>query len=80
MKPTGVSTVKLIVQQVQGKSIDVWLDSTNVLVGEVRNVIAEKLSITPANRIAIESGKGRFIEDLSKPLFSFLGISNTIFI
>lgn len=71
-KPTGKGTVKLIVQQIDGKRNDIWLDSTNVVVGEARNIIAEALHITPANRVSIESGKGSFLDDLSKPLFSLL--------
>jgi hypothetical protein len=64
--------VKLIVQQINGKNIDVWLDSTNGVVGEVRNIIAETLSIVPASRVSIESGKGAFLDELSKPLFGLL--------
>ncbi len=71
-KPSGKGTVKLIVQQINGTRTDVWLDSTELVTGEVRNLIAEALSVAPANRVSIESGKGTFLEDLSKPLFSLL--------
>ena len=42
----------------------------DILVGEARNKIAEALEIIPASRLLIESGKGRYIEDLSKKLFN----------
>lgn len=71
-KPSGKGTVKLIVQQIDGKRNDIWLDSTDVLIGEARNMIAEALKITPPSRVSIESGKGSFLDDLSKPLFSLL--------
>lgn len=66
MKPNGPGSIKLIAQQVNGKHVDVWLDSLNVHVGEARNRIAEALGITPT-RVSIESGKGSFIEDMTIP-------------
>lgn len=66
--PTGNSNIKLIVQQSNGKRIDVWLDREDILVGEARNKISEILNIVPS-RVLIESGKGKFIEDMSGMLF-----------
>jgi hypothetical protein len=67
MKPQGSGSIKLVAKQVDGKHADVWLDSLDVTVGEVRNKIAESLNITPSARVSIESGKGTFMEDLSQP-------------
>jgi hypothetical protein len=66
--PTGNSTIKLIVQQFNGKRVDVWLDREDILVGEARHKISETLGIVPS-RVLIESGKGKFIEDMSGILF-----------
>lgn len=64
MKPNGPGSIKLIAQQVNGKHVDVWLDSLKVQVGEARNRIADALGVNP-NRVSIESGKGSFIEDMT---------------
>lgn len=69
MKPKGPGSIKLIAKQVDGKHSEVWLDSLEVTVNEVRNLIAESLSVQPVTRISIESGKGNFLEDLSQPMF-----------
>jgi hypothetical protein len=68
-KPYGDKIVKLIVQQVNGDKQDVWLRSATLTVMDVRNVIADALSITPVTRVLIESGKGKPIEDLNQPFF-----------
>jgi hypothetical protein len=73
ISPKGEKTVKLVaLNQLTGKSVDVWLQSTNVLVGEARNKIAEVLGVTPASRVCIESGQGQFIEVLNDPLFPII--------
>lgn len=64
--------IKLIVLTPNGKAIDVWLDSSNITVGEARKLIAEALSIAPPSRVCIESGRGNFVEDLSSPLFPYI--------
>lgn len=70
-KPTGPNSVKIVAQEgSKGRSVDVWFDNKDMLVGDVRSKIAEALLVSPANRVSIESGKGSFIEDLNKP---FLG-------
>ncbi len=69
--------VKLIAHLPNGRSIDVWLDSSHVLVGEARNKIAEELKIVPASRICIETGKGCLIEDLSSKLFPIINADGT---
>jgi hypothetical protein len=71
-KPTGPNSIKLVVQEVNGRTVDVWLDHLDVAVGDVRNKIAETLSVAPFSRVAIESGKGNLIENLVKPFDSFL--------
>ena len=68
--PEGKSSIKLIAQEISGKTTDVWIDSLDIVVGEARNRIAEALHISPPSRILIESGKGRYIEDLSQKLFN----------
>lgn len=68
-KPQGEKVIKLIVQEVNGKQNDVWINSSKLSVAEVRDKIAETLEITPSTRVSIESGKGRPIEDLSVPFF-----------
>jgi hypothetical protein len=76
-KPSGEGSIKLVAQQTnEGKHTDVWLDSLEVTVGEVRNRIAEALSVVPANRIAIESGKGSYMEDFNKPFFPLIDDSS----
>jgi hypothetical protein len=70
LKPKGPGSIKLIAKQVDGKHVDVWLDSVDIPVVEVRAKIAEALSVTPVTRVSIESGKGNFIEDMSQPLFN----------
>lgn len=76
-KPTGEGSIKLVAQQTNdGKHVDVWLDSLEVTVGEVRNKIAEALGVSPANRIAIESGKGAYMEDYNKPFFPLIDESS----
>ncbi len=69
MKPRGPGSIKLIAKQIDGKHADVWLDSLELTAGEVRQRIADALSIQPITRISIESGKGNFIEDLNQPMF-----------
>ncbi len=76
-KPTGEGSIKLVAQQANdGKHIDVWLDSLDVSVGEVRNKIAEALCVVPSNRVAIESGKGAYMEDYNKPFFPLIDDSS----
>lgn len=70
--PKGMSVVKLVVHQPNGRSVDVWLDSCDVNVGTARAKIADTLKILDANRVCIESGKGSFISDLSAQLFSII--------
>jgi len=66
LKPTGKFTHKLVVNQLTGPSVEVWLDADKVKIGDVRQVIAsEGLKIAPASRVCIESGKGRVLEDMS---------------
>jgi hypothetical protein len=67
-KPEGQGNVRLIAQNVDGASVDVWLDSLEVSIGDARNLIAAALNIHPASRVAIESGKGSFVTDITKPL------------
>ena len=71
-RPTGDKVIKLIVQQVNGEKQDVWLSSSTSTVMDVRNQIAETLSITPATRVYIESGKGKSVEDMSLPFFDLI--------
>ena len=71
MKPKGQNTHKLIVKQLNGSTSEVWLDSENMKVGDVRNIIARGLNITPASCVCIESGKGRILEDMSGDFFAF---------
>jgi len=68
--PIGNASIKLIAQQMSGKTTDVWIDTLDIAVGEARNKIAEALDILPPSRILIESGRGRYIEDLSQKLFN----------
>ena len=68
--PIGNASIKLIAQQITGKTTDVWIDTLDIAVGEARNKIAEALNILPPSRILIESGRGRYIEDLSQKLFN----------
>jgi hypothetical protein len=70
LKPKGPGSIKLIAKQVDGKHVDVWLDSVDIPVAEVRSKIAEALAVVPVTRVSIESGKGNFIEDMSQPLFN----------
>ena len=70
-KPSGEKTVKLIVQQVNGEKHDVWLSSSTLTLLEARNHIAEAMGLAP-NRISIESGKGKALEDLTQPLFDHI--------
>jgi hypothetical protein len=44
-------------------------------VGDARNKIAEVFRIIPASRVAIESGRGSFLDDHSAPLFSLIDSS-----
>eukprot|EP01038_Epipyxis_sp_PR26KG_P014198 gene14198-19052_t len=64
--------VKLIVKQLNGTSCEIWLNSINSSVKEIRAKVADILLIQPATRINFESGKGNFIEDLSKPLYNYI--------
>jgi len=72
MKPQGPGSIKLVVQQLDGKCADVWLDSSEQTVGDVRNKIAEALNIHPVHRVCIESGKGIFLETLSIPFIPLI--------
>lgn len=66
-----ITAVKLIVVDVDGGSpTEVWLENTSTTVAEARNMIASTLSITPSSRICIESGKGHFLDEPSKPLLT----------
>lgn len=65
-RPKGTGCVKLIVQQVHGEHTDVWLDSMDMTIGEVKSKIAEAMDIFPVNRISIETGRGSFMEDNTK--------------
>lgn len=76
LKPAGQSTIKLIVQQLDGKTNDVWLDSLDLPIIDVRNKIGEVLGINPL-RISIESGKGKFIDDLTKSFLPMIEDSLT---
>jgi hypothetical protein len=79
-KPTGSGSIKLRAKQVDGKHVDVWLDSTESNVGEVRNKIAEEMTIQPA-RVCIESGKGTFLDDMNQKFFETIddGLKKTDF-
>lgn len=70
-KPNGEKTVKLVARQINGESTEVWLSSTTLSILEARVFIAQALNI-PANRISIESGKGRALEDLTQPMFDHI--------
>jgi hypothetical protein len=72
----GSESIKLIVHDDKGKVFEVCLDNKNMLVGDVRNKIAEAGGIAPANRVLIETGKGGFYQDLSTPLVPLLINSN----
>lgn len=65
-KPRGPNSIKVIAQETSGRSVDVWFDNMRMAVGDVRNKVAEALGVQPAARVSIESGKGAFIDDLSK--------------
>lgn len=66
LPPKERDNVKLVVQQVNGKNCEIWLDSPDASVMDVRAKIAQQLEIS-AGRVAIESGKGSFIENLNQP-------------
>ena len=71
--PTGPQTVKLVAHlHSNDKCYDVWLNCTEVTVGEARSKIAEVLNIVPENRVCIESGHGQFIEDIDAQLFPII--------
>jgi hypothetical protein len=70
-QPTGTGIVKLLVQQYRGKATEVWLDSTDLNVGDIKVQIAAQLGVD-ASRLSIESGKGSFLEDMARPFFSSL--------
>lgn len=73
LEPTGKGNVKLLAHQSNGvgKTAEVWLDSMDATVAEVKARIADTLDIVQINRICIESGKGTFIEDPNQ-IFSAL--------
>jgi hypothetical protein len=92
LPPKERENVKLVVQQVNGKNCEVWLDSPDSTVLEVRAKIAQQLEVTPG-RVAIESGKGSFIDNLNQPFapliddafktidfFGFMTISCYVFV
>ncbi|KAJ1440499.1 hypothetical protein B484DRAFT_149131 [Ochromonadaceae sp. CCMP2298] len=71
-KPGGGKTIKLIVQQVGVEHRDVWLDNMDGTTGDVRRKISEQLGIAPVERVQIESGRGKILEDMSGSFFSQL--------
>lgn len=71
-RPYGDKIVKLIVQQVNGDKHDVWLNTMDITVGEARNQIAETIGVTPVNRVSIESGKGKPVDDLTLQFFDLI--------
>lgn len=80
-KPNNTkNNVKLMITKQNEANVvyDVWLDSIDATVGEVRDKIAEKFNIFASNKVSIESGKGKFIEELSEPLFAHIRNSMTV--
>ena len=63
--------IKLLIRQVGGEMMEMWFDN-DIAVIEVRKKIARKLAISPSNRILIESGKGKYLDDSSKSLLRSL--------
>lgn len=72
LPPKGQKSIQLVVYQLDGNKHTIWLDSSDILVGDARNTIAQALHIVPASKLSIESGKGTFLNDLSVKLFPSL--------
>jgi hypothetical protein len=65
------SRIRLVVHLEDGKSEEILLGSVNVSIAEVKETIATVLNISPSI-VNIESGKGKFFEDSSKPLLPLI--------
>lgn len=75
--PSGKYVMKLIVRRLPTKGEvsqqnDVWLESESIKVGELRSMIATAMGITPPERVLIESGKGRILDDINVDFFKIM--------
>ena len=77
VKPSGNYTIKLIAKRLPEEGSDesfsnvVWLESKHVKVGELRTKLAIEMNVE-SERILIESGKGRILDDLESDFFKIM--------
>jgi hypothetical protein len=69
--------IKLTVKELTGRQADIWIDSVDTPIGQVRQKIAEAFGVKSASQILMESGRGTVIGDVSIPLSTLISEATT---
>lgn len=67
-KPDGNVTIRLVAYEITGTHTDVWIDE-NTSTSDVLASISDTIGIDSSKKVYIESGKGKFLEDLTAPFY-----------
>lgn len=76
-KPKSGQNVKLTVKELAGRQADIWIDSVDTPIGQVRQKIADAFGVQFPSHVLMESGRGTVIGDVSVPLSTLISESST---